>query len=176
MQLFLVTRSDVLQHANEKLFSPSPASQVLLLGVGGSQVYLGPSSLAIPYFAYHGFTQPKNENLSDFLIDVIQGNVSTSPSSSGFHSCSCFGDTGFDLLISLCNADFQVECGNNRDFDLEELCALWKRDGEAWVNAPRSSGDSLSPTQSYDHLGNSTSTSRNIPPLKRVRRPTGCLP
>lgn len=35
---------------------------VLLLGKGGRQVYLGPSRLALPYFESLGFTLPPNEN------------------------------------------------------------------------------------------------------------------
>mmetsp|Transcript_27903 Transcript_27903/g.78895 ORF Transcript_27903/g.78895 Transcript_27903/m.78895 type:complete len:821 (-) Transcript_27903:596-3058(-) len=49
--------------------------QVLLLGRGGYQVYLGPSSLALPYFESKGFCLPPNENPADFFLDVIQGQV-----------------------------------------------------------------------------------------------------
>eukprot|EP00191_Tetraselmis_sp_GSL018_P005067 CAMPEP_0177612188 /NCGR_PEP_ID=MMETSP0419_2-20121207/21039_1 /TAXON_ID=582737 /ORGANISM="Tetraselmis sp., Strain GSL018" /LENGTH=1045 /DNA_ID=CAMNT_0019108263 /DNA_START=510 /DNA_END=3647 /DNA_ORIENTATION=+ len=59
--------------------------QVLLLGAGGHQVYLGPSSLALPYFESKGFSLPPNENPADFFLDIIQGKI------------SCGADGGFEV-------------------------------------------------------------------------------
>ena len=46
---------------------------VLLLGKGGSTVYLGPSGDAQSYFDRMGFTCPQRVNPADFFIDVIAG-------------------------------------------------------------------------------------------------------
>ena len=40
---------------------------VLLLGVGGKTVYLGPSLQALSYFQGLGFSMPASENPADFL-------------------------------------------------------------------------------------------------------------
>jgi hypothetical protein len=45
----------------------------LLLSSGGNVVYSGPQRLALPYMAFLGFYIPPNENLADFLLDVISG-------------------------------------------------------------------------------------------------------
>eukprot|EP00928_Gymnodinium_smaydae_P006646 TRINITY_DN12365_c0_g2_i1.p1 TRINITY_DN12365_c0_g2~~TRINITY_DN12365_c0_g2_i1.p1 ORF type:complete len:798 (-),score=143.32 TRINITY_DN12365_c0_g2_i1:123-2516(-) len=50
-------------------------NEVLLLGVGGRTVYLGPSGAALPYFRSLGFRIPDNENPADWLMDVISGSV-----------------------------------------------------------------------------------------------------
>jgi hypothetical protein len=49
---------------------------VLLLGVGGKTVFLGPTSNAMLYFETLGFQCPPTENPSDFFLDVISGQVS----------------------------------------------------------------------------------------------------
>ena len=49
--------------------------QVLLLGVGGRTVYLGPATAALPYFGSIGFEMPANENPADFYMDIISGQV-----------------------------------------------------------------------------------------------------
>jgi hypothetical protein len=49
---------------------------VLLLGVGGKTVFLGPTSKAMLYFESLGFQCPPTENPSDFFLDVISGQVS----------------------------------------------------------------------------------------------------
>jgi hypothetical protein len=43
--------------------------------LGYYQVYLGPSTKALPYFNALGFSLPPNENPADFFLDVIQGKV-----------------------------------------------------------------------------------------------------
>ncbi|KAG2453490.1 hypothetical protein HYH02_001711 [Chlamydomonas schloesseri] len=48
---------------------------VLLLGVGGRTVFLGPVNLAEAYFNFLGFRPPPNENRADFYLDVISGAV-----------------------------------------------------------------------------------------------------
>ncbi|KXZ52790.1 hypothetical protein GPECTOR_8g178 [Gonium pectorale] len=48
---------------------------VLLLGVGGKTVFLGPVQLAEAYFNFLGFSPPPNENRADFYLDVISGAV-----------------------------------------------------------------------------------------------------
>lgn len=45
----------------------------LLLGSNGNVVYGGPQRLALPYMAFLGFYIPQNENMADFLLDVIAG-------------------------------------------------------------------------------------------------------
>lgn len=45
----------------------------LLLSSAGNVVYSGPQRLALPYMAFLGFYIPPNENLADFLLDVISG-------------------------------------------------------------------------------------------------------
>lgn len=54
---------------------------ILLLGVGGRTVYLGPSQDALSYFQSIGFTCPARENPADFFLDVVSGLVpcETSP-------------------------------------------------------------------------------------------------
>eukprot|EP00193_Tetraselmis_chui_P015996 CAMPEP_0177794034 /NCGR_PEP_ID=MMETSP0491_2-20121128/25415_1 /TAXON_ID=63592 /ORGANISM="Tetraselmis chuii, Strain PLY429" /LENGTH=1042 /DNA_ID=CAMNT_0019316633 /DNA_START=464 /DNA_END=3588 /DNA_ORIENTATION=- len=49
--------------------------QVLLLAAGGNQVFLGPSSLVLPYFESKGFRLPPNENPAHFFLDVIHEKV-----------------------------------------------------------------------------------------------------
>jgi len=51
---------------------------VLLLGLGGRTVYIGPSGGALPYFEGLGFELPRNENPADWFMDVIAGKVSNS--------------------------------------------------------------------------------------------------
>lgn len=48
---------------------------VLLLGPGGTTVYLGPSQLASSYFELLGFRAPATANPADFFMDVISGSV-----------------------------------------------------------------------------------------------------
>lgn len=40
----------------------------LFLGKGGRTVFLGPSSLALPYFQTLGFVLPPHENPADFAM------------------------------------------------------------------------------------------------------------
>ena len=49
--------------------------EVLLLGLGGQTVYLGPSTGALPYFKSLGFRMPVHENPADWFMDVISGKV-----------------------------------------------------------------------------------------------------
>jgi len=49
--------------------------EVLLLGLGGQTVYLGPSTGALPYFKSLGFPIPQHENPADWFMDVISGKV-----------------------------------------------------------------------------------------------------
>ncbi|KAK9803611.1 hypothetical protein WJX72_004863 [[Myrmecia] bisecta] len=49
--------------------------EVLLLGMAGRTVFLGPSRAALPYFQSLGFVLPPNENPADFCLDVISGCV-----------------------------------------------------------------------------------------------------
>jgi len=49
--------------------------EVLLLGLGGRTVFLGPSDGALPYFEGLGFELPKNENPADWFMDVIAGKI-----------------------------------------------------------------------------------------------------
>lgn len=49
--------------------------EVLLLGLGGRTVFLGPSHEALPYFESLGFELPKNENPADWFMDVIAGKI-----------------------------------------------------------------------------------------------------
>jgi energy-coupling factor transporter ATP-binding protein EcfA2 len=48
-------------------------TNVLLLGKGGSTVFLGKSELALPYFTKLGYTMPELVNPADFFMDVIAG-------------------------------------------------------------------------------------------------------
>mmetsp|Transcript_47690 Transcript_47690/g.137741 ORF Transcript_47690/g.137741 Transcript_47690/m.137741 type:complete len:1244 (+) Transcript_47690:38-3769(+) len=48
---------------------------VLLLGVGGHTVYLGPSLSAASYFQGLGFQLPASENPADWFMDIISGEV-----------------------------------------------------------------------------------------------------
>ena len=48
---------------------------VLLLGKGGSTVYLGPTNQALHYFEELGFALPKHSNPADFFMDIISGSV-----------------------------------------------------------------------------------------------------
>lgn len=48
---------------------------VLLLGVGGHTVYLGPSLGAHDYFKGLGFEMPASENPADWFMDIISGEV-----------------------------------------------------------------------------------------------------
>eukprot|EP00927_Polykrikos_kofoidii_P044079 TRINITY_DN38144_c0_g1_i1.p1 TRINITY_DN38144_c0_g1~~TRINITY_DN38144_c0_g1_i1.p1 ORF type:complete len:857 (+),score=126.03 TRINITY_DN38144_c0_g1_i1:41-2611(+) len=52
--------------------------EVLLLGRGGQTVYLGGATSATGYFENLGFKVPTGENLADWLMDVISGEVETS--------------------------------------------------------------------------------------------------
>ena len=49
--------------------------EVLLLGKGGTTVYLGPALDAQAYFESLGFRLPKHMNPADFLMDCISGEV-----------------------------------------------------------------------------------------------------
>ena len=49
--------------------------EVLLLGLGGQTVYLGPSTGALPYFKSLGFRMPEHENPADWFMDVLSGKV-----------------------------------------------------------------------------------------------------
>ncbi|GAX77236.1 hypothetical protein CEUSTIGMA_g4682.t1 [Chlamydomonas eustigma] len=49
---------------------------VLLLGVGGKTVYMGPADKAMVYFQFLGFEPPLHENPADFFLDTISGHVS----------------------------------------------------------------------------------------------------
>ena len=49
--------------------------EVLLLGLGGQTVYLGPSTGALPYIRSLGFKMPEHENPADWFMDVISGKV-----------------------------------------------------------------------------------------------------
>jgi ABC-type multidrug transport system ATPase subunit len=48
---------------------------VLLLGKGGSTVYVGPTNEAKAYFERLGFYMPSNENPADWMMDVMSGQV-----------------------------------------------------------------------------------------------------
>jgi ABC-type multidrug transport system ATPase subunit len=48
---------------------------VLLLGKGGYTIFLGPNEDVLPYFRQLGFACPAQCNPSDFLLDVINGDV-----------------------------------------------------------------------------------------------------
>mmetsp|Transcript_65592 Transcript_65592/g.154260 ORF Transcript_65592/g.154260 Transcript_65592/m.154260 type:complete len:766 (+) Transcript_65592:74-2371(+) len=49
--------------------------EVLLLGLGGKTVYLGPSQGVLPYFTNLSFKMPEHENPADWFMDVISGKV-----------------------------------------------------------------------------------------------------
>eukprot|EP00475_Leptophrys_vorax_P004996 TRINITY_DN13004_c0_g1_i1.p1 TRINITY_DN13004_c0_g1~~TRINITY_DN13004_c0_g1_i1.p1 ORF type:complete len:553 (+),score=127.25 TRINITY_DN13004_c0_g1_i1:445-2103(+) len=49
---------------------------VLLLGVGGRTVFLGPTNQAQTYFEKLGFKCPPAENPADFFLDIISGQIS----------------------------------------------------------------------------------------------------
>ncbi len=52
--------------------------QLLLLGVGGVTVYIGPADKTVAYFSQIGFQCPTALNPADFFMDVIAGHyVST---------------------------------------------------------------------------------------------------
>ncbi|KAI4339252.1 hypothetical protein MLD38_024214 [Melastoma candidum] len=55
---------------------------LILLAKGGLIVYLGPARRAEDYFAGHGITVPDHVNPPDHFIDVLEGIVKTSTSSS----------------------------------------------------------------------------------------------
>jgi len=57
--------------------------EVLLLGLGGHTVFLGPSAGVLPYFKRLGFQIPDHENPADWFMDVISGKV-TNDDVSGF--------------------------------------------------------------------------------------------
>lgn len=42
-------------------------------------MFVGAANMALQYFAHKGFSLPRNENPSDFLLDVTMGNVSFRP-------------------------------------------------------------------------------------------------
>jgi ABC-type multidrug transport system ATPase subunit len=46
---------------------------VLLLGIGGQTVFLGPQGLVMPYLEFLGFKVPLGESTADFLMDVVAG-------------------------------------------------------------------------------------------------------
>jgi len=48
---------------------------VLLLGKGGSTVYIGPTTEAKGYFERLGFIMPPNENAADWMMDMMSGQV-----------------------------------------------------------------------------------------------------
>jgi ABC-type multidrug transport system ATPase subunit len=48
---------------------------VLLLGVGGKTVYLGPTEYSLAHFERIGFKLPQNENPADFFMDLISGHI-----------------------------------------------------------------------------------------------------
>ncbi|KAL0480158.1 ABCG24 [Acrasis kona] len=48
---------------------------VILLGKGGNPVYFGPSHLAMKYFTSLGFECPEHINPSDWMMDIISGDV-----------------------------------------------------------------------------------------------------
>jgi hypothetical protein len=48
---------------------------VLLLGKGGYTIFLGPNDQVLPYFERLGFICPERSNPSDFLLDVINGDI-----------------------------------------------------------------------------------------------------
>eukprot|EP00397_Hematodinium_sp_SG-2012_P005963 GEMP01005988.1.p1 GENE.GEMP01005988.1~~GEMP01005988.1.p1 ORF type:complete len:506 (+),score=101.33 GEMP01005988.1:319-1836(+) len=50
-------------------------SQVLLLAPGGRVVYLGNAEDVMEYFLRQGFQLPKGENMADWLVDIIGGDV-----------------------------------------------------------------------------------------------------
>lgn len=58
----------------------APAMQVLLLGAGGHQVFLGHASQALDYFEWRGFPLPPNVNPADHFLDCMQGQVRQSNS------------------------------------------------------------------------------------------------
>jgi len=61
----------VIHQPRYQLFSL--IDDVLLLGKGGRTVYMGPTSLAKPYFEELGFTMLVNENPADWMMDVASG-------------------------------------------------------------------------------------------------------
>merc|ERR1712232_986767 len=75
---------------------------VLLLGLGGRTVYLGPSQGALPYFNSIGLDMPANENPADWFMDVLAGQVKCQDSS--FKACMLFDiwkERGEPFLTSL---------------------------------------------------------------------------
>jgi ABC-type multidrug transport system ATPase subunit/uncharacterized membrane protein HdeD (DUF308 family) len=48
---------------------------VLILAKGGHTCYLGPTQAVCPFFETIGFKKPDNENLADWLMDIVSGCV-----------------------------------------------------------------------------------------------------
>eukprot|EP00239_Pterosperma_sp_CCMP1384_P008232 CAMPEP_0197845972 /NCGR_PEP_ID=MMETSP1438-20131217/2811_1 /TAXON_ID=1461541 /ORGANISM="Pterosperma sp., Strain CCMP1384" /LENGTH=1014 /DNA_ID=CAMNT_0043457463 /DNA_START=226 /DNA_END=3270 /DNA_ORIENTATION=+ len=51
--------------------------EVIILGVGGNDLYCGPTSNILNYFKKIGFSLPENENPADFFLDCVSGQVAT---------------------------------------------------------------------------------------------------
>lgn len=112
---------------------------VLLLGVGGRTVYLGPASEMTDYFARIGFPLPPRTNPCDFVMDVVAGIV------------PCEKDPNFkkEDLFTLWE---QAEENPNRDDDAQHSVMVTNKEEEKGFLADKCAGFAFYCKSLYRHM------------------------